>query len=205
MSYLPKTAGQCEAVNYLNAISEKTKYDLIVGGHSKGGTLALVSAMELNKLKQNKIIRIYNNDGPGLRKREFESKKYSNIKNKYIHIVPYNSFIGIMLRHSNYRVVDSYRNTVLSHYPISWLVEESQIKEAELKQKSKDLEKNIINWLDNHNDFERIQSSTDRTQWCFRKDSLSSNGLRMWSALSLPNYLRIIICGNPQKYYSGNM
>ena len=154
-AYMYPTKTQVRAMHFLDKNVKLFGPKVIVGGHSKGGTLALVSAMELNKLKQMKIQKIYNNDGPGLRKREFESKKYNNIKNKYVHIVPYNSFVGIMLRHSNYRVVDSYRNTVLSHYPISWLVEESQIKEAELKQKSKDLEKNIISWLDNHNDFER--------------------------------------------------
>lgn len=155
LSYKYPIRSQIDAIEYLNKNIKYLGPKVIVGGHSKGGNLALVSSMEMNRLKQNKIIKIYNNDGPGLRRREFNSKKYNNIKNRYIHIVPYNSFIGIMLRNSNYKVVKSNRKTILSHYPISWIIKEDSFEETELKQKSKDLEKTVIEWLDNHNDFER--------------------------------------------------
>ena len=155
LSYMYPVSSQIHAIKYLDKNIKYFGPKVIVGGHSKGGNLALVSSMEMNRLKQNKIIKIYNNDGPGLRRREFDSKRYENIKSKYVHIVPYNSFIGVMLRNSNYKVIKSNRKTILSHYPISWIVEENSFEEANLKQKSKDLEKSVIEWLDNHNDFER--------------------------------------------------
>lgn len=155
LSYMYPIKSQIHAIEYLNKTIKMFGPKVIVGGHSKGGNLALVSSMEINKIKQNKIIKIYNNDGPGLRKKEFQSKKYNNIKNKYIHLIPYNSFIGIMLRNSNYKIVESSRKTILSHYPISWIIEENSFKTTNLKQKSKDLEKNVLEWLNNHNDFER--------------------------------------------------
>ena len=155
LAYMYPTPSQIHAVEYLNKTVRYFGPKIMVGGHSKGCNLALISSMEINKFKKNKIIKIYNNDGPGLRKKEFTSKKYERIKNKYIHIVPYNSFIGITLRNDNYKIVESNRKTILSHYPISWIVEDNSFKETKLKQKSKDLEKNIIEWLDNHNDIER--------------------------------------------------
>lgn len=155
LSYMYPIISQKHAIKYLNKTIKIFGPKVIVGGHSKGGNLALASAMEMNILKKSKIIKIYNNDGPGLRKKEFESKKYNTIKNKYIHIIPYNSFIGIMLRNSNYKIVESSRKTILSHYPISWIVEKNNFKETELRQKSKELEKNVLEWLNNHNDFER--------------------------------------------------
>lgn len=155
LAYMYPISSQIHAIEYLNKTIKYFGPKIIVGGHSKGGNLALISSMELNKLKQNKIIKIYNNDGPGLRKKEFNSNKYLKIKNKYIHIVPYNSFIGMMLRNDNYKVVESSRKTILSHYPISWIVEENKFKETDLKAKSKDLEKNVIEWLDNHDDSKR--------------------------------------------------
>ena len=155
LAYMYPIPSQIHAIEYLNKTIKCFGPKIIVGGHSKGGNLALISSMEVNKLKQNKIIKIYNNDGPGLRKKEFNSNKYFRIKDKYTHIVPYNSFIGMMLRNDNYKVVDSSRKTILSHYPISWIVKENSFEETELKLKSKNLEKNIIEWLDNHNDTQR--------------------------------------------------
>ena len=155
LAYMYPIPSQIHAIKYLNKTIKYFGPKIIVGGHSKGGNLALISSMEVNKLKQNKIIKIYNNDGPGLRKKEFNSNKYLRIKDKYIHVVPYNSFIGMMLRNDNYKVVESSRKTILSHYPISWIVEENSFKETELKIKSKELEKNIIEWLDNHDDSQR--------------------------------------------------
>lgn len=155
LAYMYPVPSQIRAIEYLDKTIRYFGPNVIVGGHSKGGTLALTSAMEVNRFKQDKIIKIYNCDGPGLRKREYNSKKYERIKNKYIHIVPQNSIIGMMLRNENYRVVETSRKTILSHYPISWIVKENEFKETELKEKSIELEKNVIEWLDNHNDFER--------------------------------------------------
>ena len=155
LAYMYPIPSQTHAIEYLNKTIRYFGPNVIVGGHSKGGTLALTSAMEVNRFKQEKIMKIYNCDGPGLRKREFTSKKYDRIKNKYIHIVPQNSFIGMMLRNENYKAVQTSRKTILSHYPISWLVEDNSFIEVPLREKSKELEKNIIEWLDNHNDFER--------------------------------------------------
>lgn len=155
LSYMYPIPSQIHAMNYLNNHIKILGPKIIVGGHSKGGNLALTAAMEMKKLKKNKIIKIYNNDGPGLRLKEFNSKKYRQIKNKIEHIIPYNSFIGILLRNDTYKVVDSNRKTVLSHYPISWLIQEDELKEADLKERSKELEKSMIEWLNNHDDVER--------------------------------------------------
>lgn len=155
LAYMYPVLSQIHAINYLNKTVKYFGPKIIVGGHSKGGNLALISALEINKLKQHKIIKIYNNDGPGLRKKEFQSKKYSKIKNKYIHIIPQNSVIGIMLRNEKYEVVKTNRKTIMSHYPISWVIEENKFKKASLRLKSKNLEKNVLEWLDNHNDYER--------------------------------------------------
>ena len=155
LAYMYPVPSQTHAIEYLNKTIRYFGPNIIVGGHSKGGTLALTSAMEVNRFKQEKIMKIYNCDGPGLRRREFTSKKYERIKDKYIHLVPQNSVIGMMLRNENYKVTETSRKTILSHYPISWIVEDNNFKETQLKDKSKELEKNVIEWLDNHNDFER--------------------------------------------------
>ena len=63
------------AVKYLNYNFLFSNKRLIIGGHSKGGNLALVSSMCCNYFVKNKIINVYSNDGQGLRKAQIESNK----------------------------------------------------------------------------------------------------------------------------------
>ena len=67
--YKPVT-GQKLSAQYMNQVAGSFGGSFMVGGHSKGGNLALTSAMELNIIKKFKIKKIYNNDGPGLRYEE---------------------------------------------------------------------------------------------------------------------------------------
>ena len=127
----------------------------IVGGHSKGGNLALVGCMNLNPLQQYKVKKIYSNDGPGLREREFKSKKYRLVKHKYEHIVPSTSVIGVLLRNDKYTVVECSKKNIQSHTPTTWEIDDDKLVLSELSLKSKRLERSIISWLDKHDDRER--------------------------------------------------
>ena len=94
------------AIKYLNRNFLFNNKRLIVGGHSKGGNLALVSSMCCNYFVKNKIITVYSNDGQGLRKAQIESNKYSSIKDRLVHIIPQYSIVGLLLRHDeNYTVI----------------------------------------------------------------------------------------------------
>lgn len=155
LAYMYKTQSQTHAIEYLKKTIKLFGPKIIVGGHSKGGNLALVSAMEQNIIKQLKIKRIYNNDGPGLRLKEFKSKKYKRLKKKYIHIVPHNSIIGMLLRNSNYKIVESTKKAPFSHYMTTWKTEDNTLKETTLNLRSKELELSVIEWLNNHDDEQR--------------------------------------------------
>ena len=143
------------AIEYVNRHTTLFGPNIIIGGHSKGGNLALVSAMYMSKYKKHKVIKVYSNDGPGLRKKEFESKEYSKIKSKYVHIVPESSIVGVLLRNDTYKVVKSTRNNIISHSICTWIIDDDKLVEGNLSDKSKRLEQSIISWLDMHNDEER--------------------------------------------------
>ena len=133
----------------------------IVGGHSKGGNLALVGTMNLKPLQQYKVKKIYNNDGPGLRLKQFKSRKYKMVKHKYIHIVPSTSVVGILLRNDKYFVVSCRKKNIYSHSCASWDIDDDKLIESELSIKSKRLERSLISWLDKHNDNERKKLIND--------------------------------------------
>ena len=93
---------------------------IYVTGHSKGGNLALVSAMELDDFLLKKIVAVDNFDGPGLRLEEYNSLKYKKVLKKLNNIVPSMSCVGILLNNSNYQVVASNLFAFEQHYPTSW-------------------------------------------------------------------------------------
>lgn len=105
------------AINYLNQVADYSD-DITVVGHSKGGNLAMVSAME-NK-HQEKIKAIYNFDGPGFRLSEFKTEKYKSIQSKLINIIPTDSAVGILLNNKNYTVIKSNEHAFREHCPTTW-------------------------------------------------------------------------------------
>lgn len=157
LAYKYPVQSQMRAIKYLKKATRIIGPKIIVGGHSRGGNLALVSAMELNIIKRLKIKNIYSNDGPGLRYKQFTSKRYKRVEKKLVHIVPKNSIIGIMLRNSKYRVVECKKRAFNAHYMANWVIEDDKILETNMNKKSIELEQNIIEWLDHHDDDKRKQ------------------------------------------------
>lgn len=156
MAYQFPVLSQKRAINYVNKYFTFSNKRLILGGHSKGGNLALVASMYCNFLVRNKIIQIFNNDGPGLRKKQLESKNYSLIYDRLIHIIPNYTVVGLLLRHSNnYRVIKSNRRSILSHAVVTWEVDGDHFKGAKLSTFSKVLDEGMIKWLDNYDDNKR--------------------------------------------------
>lgn len=129
---------------------------VILGGHSKGGNTALVSALLTTPMRRKKIRLIYSNDGPGLRKRELESAEYKLIRDKYKHIVPQNSIVGMLLRQDDHFVVRSNQVGVFAHIPSSWEVIDDKFRRSVLTAQAEALNKSLIEWLDKHSDEERL-------------------------------------------------
>lgn len=144
------------AIKYLNKYFNHSSKKLIVGGHSKGGNLAEVSSMYCKNNIKKRIINIYSNDGQGLRKKELLSKQYKSIENRFIHIIPSNSVVGLLLRHSgNYLVIKSNAKGLLSHDATTWEVNYDKFTKDKLTKFSKVLDEGVITWLDKYDDKQR--------------------------------------------------
>lgn len=148
-------------INYLKKQIKMTGPRLIVGGHSKGGNTALVSAMEMKGWRQRKIRAVYNNDGPGLRKREFESKAFHDLKPKLHFIVPHCSIVGMMLRQPKPFVVKSNQHGAYAHLPLTWEVIDDKLRRSVLDKHSQALNDTIISWLEKHDDPTRAKLVND--------------------------------------------
>lgn len=155
MSYMFPVPAQQHAIRYLDRFI-MSKKRIILGGHSKGGNLALVAGMYANMLVQSKIIAIYSNDGPGLRKAQIESFKYKKIASKFVSIIPNYSLVGLLLRHSsNHRVILSSKKGMLAHDLLTWQVNDQEFIYAELSTFSRILDKSMLEWVNKYDDFQR--------------------------------------------------
>ena len=155
IAYMFPTISHTYAINYLNKVIKLFDRNIIVGGHSKGGNLALVASMYCKRRIRRKIKQVYSNDGPGLRKKEIESKEYKKIRDRYIHIVPNYSYFGVLLRHDKYKVIKSNKKDIMAHSIMSWQIEDNKLVSSNLSTISKNLEKGLIIWLDNNDDKKR--------------------------------------------------
>lgn len=154
MSYMFPVPAQKDAIRYLNRTIRKSDYNIIVGGHSKGGNLALVASMYTHNYIRKRIRKIYNNDGPGLRDKQFLSERYKNISYKLINIIPNYSIVGLLLRHDDFKIVKSPRITILSHDLTTWEVKDTNLLETKLSAFSQKFDLYMKEFLEKHSDYE---------------------------------------------------
>lgn len=114
---------QKRAIEYLQKISEHTDGMLRVGGHSKGGNLAIYGSV-MCKSAHEKILEIYSNDGPGFSREFQELPETKEMMPKIIRIIPEYSIIGTLLEHEKEPViVASSSKELLQHDAFSWEVQ----------------------------------------------------------------------------------
>ncbi len=149
MSFMHSTPSQRAAVIYLKKIARKTKGQLLIGGHSKGGNLAVYATLFANFSIAMRIKKIYSHDGPGLNMGWWQSFRWSLIKNKIEKTLPQSSLVGILLETSNnYKIVKSNRLSVMQHDPFSWLIEKNDFVYANKRSKSVDhFNRSLTKWL----------------------------------------------------------
>lgn len=151
MSFKSHLPAQRDAVAYLNDIGEHYAGNIMVGGHSKGGNLAVYAAAFCKPEIQERITTIYSDDGPGFGDDIVESNAYKQVVKRVVSYVPQSSVIGRLLLHEEkYYVVKSTQVGILQHDPFSWQLEGKEfVKVQELTNGSNVTEKTIKEWLEN--------------------------------------------------------
>ncbi len=142
------------AAQYLKKYFRFYHHTIRVGGHSKGGNLAVYAAMQAPFYLQKHIVAVYSNDGPGFTKRETLTKKYQKIAKKIHKIVPQESVVGMLLYHpGDLLIVKSKSKRFLQHDPFNWQVEDDHfVEESSLSPYSKKVSKRVQQWVEKVNE-----------------------------------------------------
>ncbi len=157
MAYMYPGASQKYATIYLNKAIKLLDRKVNIGGHSKGGNLAISAAMNTRFYIRKRIINIWNFDGPGFLKKQSLSKEYKNIKDKIKFYVPEASIIGMLLYHQDkYTVVKARGFNILQHDAFNWLCDNNSFIRTKLSKRSKNLEKKLTLKLEEMSINERI-------------------------------------------------
>ena len=149
MAFESPIPAQTAAIEYLQDIAAKTEGPLIIGGHSKGGNLAIYAAAHADATLQSRIQRIYCFDGPGLDDATVASAGYTNIARRIRSFVPQQSVVGLLLAyHPEYTVVKSDSISLLQHDAFTWQVLGTDfVAVTELDVSSQLVDQTVHAWL----------------------------------------------------------
>lgn len=151
MSFLAEVPAQERAVRYLERIARQyPDRKLRVGGHSKGGNLAIYSAVKCTETVQNRIVSVYNNDGPGFLNDLSATAEHQRIADRIHTVVPQSSVVGMLLEHEkNVQVVHSTYEGIMQHDGFSWEVRGTQfVHLEEFSREGKLWDETIDAWAD---------------------------------------------------------
>lgn len=152
MSFMDYVPCQIEGKNYLEKIAKKyPRKNIRIGGHSKGGNVAIYSAIMADPKIQNRIIKVYNYDGPGFNPKIVKQFKDAPILNKIETYLPQDSVIGRIMEHKEKcEIVQSNEKGIYQHDIFSWeVLKDDLIKLKNLTETSDVIKNTLTDWLQN--------------------------------------------------------
>ncbi|HBY32954.1 MAG TPA: hypothetical protein DEG74_04225, partial [Clostridiales bacterium] len=127
LSYQYPVPAQEEAGRYVSFLSRELPPNVkfYIGGHSKGGNLAIYSAASCSDATKSRLLGIYSFDGPGFSFNLHETEEYKKIGGIVHHLVPSASFVGMLLQSApGTRFIKNKAVWLKQHSPFTWEVGE---------------------------------------------------------------------------------
>ncbi len=149
MSFITPVPAQKMAVEYFERIAGRVRGRFILGGHSKGGNLAVYAAAFSRPGAVRRIDETHNFDGPGFDEKVLASPGYLAVRGRVNTYVPQSSVIGLLLNHEEeYTIVKSTQNGLLQHDTYSWEVERDRFVYLEkVTDASRFIDRTLKEWI----------------------------------------------------------
>lgn len=154
MGFLSPVPAQEAALYYLRQVAPCIRGDFYMGGHSKGGNVAVYAGLKAEPDIQSRIRGIFSHDGPGFLDAVFEERGYRNIQGKIHKIIPQSSLVGLLFQHQEvHQVVKSSESGLLQHDPFSWIVDGDDFVYLEdVDKRALFMDKTLNAWIVNMED-----------------------------------------------------
>ncbi len=149
LGYKDTVPSQEDALGYLEAAARVLPGDIVAGGHSKGGNLALYACVNADRSVKKRIVAVYNNDGPGFSPEFFSGEGYLEIASREHSFFPEMSVVGMLFSHSDaYRTVECDQRGLMQHDPFAWHVSPSHFVELDdVSGESRFIGKTVNQWI----------------------------------------------------------
>lgn len=149
LSYMNEIPGQKYACMYLEEAASVIKGSFYVGGHSKGGHLAIYSCMHASEALQKRLINIYCMDGPGFMESMISKEGYERIEDRIIKLIPQSSLIGLAQERfpEKCRVIKSSTWGFYQHNMYTWQIEKGSLVPDELKEGASFFAATLNRWM----------------------------------------------------------
>lgn len=122
-------------------------HSIYLGGHSKGGNLAMAAAYKTKKM-HNGIKQVFAFDSPGFLPSFYELYENKQIANRIINYVPNCSMFGRFLdHHEKMNIVKSQETLLSQHDTFSWVCESNRFIRSECFDEESDEVKEYVNRL----------------------------------------------------------
>ena len=151
LAFMSEVPAQKDALAYLeNAASKFKKAEISVGGHSKGGNLAIYASAYLNEKSKKNLLAVYNFDGPGFSQNSLDSNEFFSIKQKIHSVFPQFSVVGMLFHHyDSCKIVLSDERVIMQHNPFSWFIKGTNFEtKGELDAGSEIFFKSFNKWFE---------------------------------------------------------
>lgn len=152
MSFMENVPCQIAGKEYAEKVIKKYPDKSVrIGGHSKGGNVAIYSAITIPAELQNRVIKVYNYDGPGFSKNIIDKYGNEKIINKIETYIPQDSVIGRILNHKEKITISlSNEKGIFQHDIYSWQVmRDNLIQLNHNTEISENIDKTLTDWLEN--------------------------------------------------------
>lgn len=132
MCHMDEVPSQRMAAEYLNRLDMTPDTALYVGGHSKGGNLAVWGAVHAEEGVRRHMAAVYSHDGPGFSEGTVQSDAYRTLSDRIHILLPDDSLVGLLLEHDEeYAIVKSNRKGLFQHDGLSWEVLGGRFRRAD--------------------------------------------------------------------------
>lgn len=159
MTFQQTIPAQRLALQYVREVALEHTAPMRIGGHSKGGNLAVFSAARSSPMIQQRIVEVYNNDGPGFTKYLMGDPGYLAMVPRIKTYIPQSSVIGMLLEHEEpYTVIRSKTIGLLQHDLYTWdVLGREFIPVQEITESSQYIDATIKTWFADMTNQERNQ------------------------------------------------
>lgn len=128
-------AAQTEALAYVNNTCKGCFKKIMLGGHSKGANLAMYAGALADPAIQKRIIKIWDNDGPGFSEDVLSKQQLQAVRHKIYTILPAFDVVGQLL-HAPLpnKIIQSSEKGLYQHSGLSWEVKKDAFVPASTQE-----------------------------------------------------------------------